>query len=162
MIAMKDERTKDEKELYGLCVHGTHEQIAALLERGVNPNVPYWRKERIGACDPPVEWVWYLDYPIHQAAFHQSVETVRMLVSKGVNPKVKDFWNSEPLMYASIAHNVEVIKYLVEDCGNDPGWQNDDGDIPYWKVRDMPELCRWMVAKAKECNPEHEEWYEDD
>ena len=134
------------RELYRICAEGTEEELFAFYRNGavVNPNFPHFRKEPISAFDESSDYVDFWSYPIHEAARRMGIDAVRFLVEKGADPKCGDFWHSEPLFYAVEGGNLDVVKYLVEECDNLPAEANMDGVSPLGHAKEGSAVKEWL------------------
>ena len=141
-------------ELYRICAEGTEEELFSFYRKGetVNPDFPHVRKGPIAAYDDPSEWDWFVTYPIHEAAGRMGLEAIKLLIEKGADPKCTDYWNSEPLLYAVEGDNLEVAKYLVEECDNLPNEQNGDGIWPIDRAKSGSALRKWLGTLVLRAN----------
>ena len=109
-----------EYRLLECCRSGSLEKVRALLDAGAaaDAGLPY--------LDDGEE---LLDgYSIvHMAAENPDIRIIEMLMERGADVDVKDVYGNTPLCYAAKGNILEMVRYLVS-LGNDPLWENYDGD----------------------------------
>jgi hypothetical protein len=114
----------DVHQLFAAVMSGSVGDVEpSLAARAVqrNPYLPIRAAElgRTEALQPLNDLGWDLDMlgmttPLHQAAFHGHLATVRKLIELGADPSVRDpNYQSTPLGWAAHNHQQEVIDYLT-------------------------------------------------
>ena len=115
------EKDSLEHRLIECCRNGSLAEVRALLDAGAvaNSTMPY---------DFDRDFGWCGGYSVaHVAAKNPDIRIIELLVERGADVNVKDFYDSTPLYYAAGKNTLEMVKYLVS-LGNDPLWENCDGD----------------------------------
>ena len=110
-----------EHRLLECCRNGSLEEVQALLDAGaeVNATVP---------DDFDTDWDPLGGYSIvHIAAENPDIRVIKLLVERGADVNVGDWYNSSPLYYAASKNTLDMVKYLAS-LGNDPLYENYDGD----------------------------------
>ena len=110
-----------EHQLIKCCGNGSLEEVRALLDSGAEANskMPYDSDRDLGWCG---------GYSIaHTAAENPDIRIIKLLVERGADVNVLDFYDNTPLYYAAGNNTLEMVKYLVS-LGNDPLHENIDGD----------------------------------
>ena len=83
--------------------HGRNEALALLLDAGEDPN----RFNPMGAHSHST--------PLHQAAVHGHLDTVRLLVKRGARLDIPDIlWNGTPLGWARHEGLKEIAEFLED------------------------------------------------
>ena len=108
-----------DEALFHACSTAGREEVQSLLNRGANPNAPYYYPD---ATTPEVD----AHYCIHEAACNEEIAIFDLLVEHGANPKQTNIWGQQPLAFAAINNCLEMVKHLVE-LGNDPRAEDSDG-----------------------------------
>lgn len=114
----------DVHELFAAVMSGSVGEVdRSLAARAVqrNPFLPIRAAElgRTEALQPLKDLGWDLDLlgratPLHQAAFHGHLATVRKLIELGADPTVRDpFHQGTPRGWAEYNHQQEVVDYLT-------------------------------------------------
>ncbi|GEM_PF-4958163 len=114
-----------EHRLLECCRTGTLEEMRALLEAGaeVNAYIPF-----MDDLDAPYVFGQNdLCGPIHTAAENPDIRVIQLLVAHGADVSEIDVYGNTPLCYAAKQNTLEMVLYLVS-LGNDPLYENDDGD----------------------------------
>ena len=111
-----------EYRLLECCRSGSLEEVRALLDAGaavdaVLPDFDAW-KGLNAECSM-----------VHMAAENPDIRIIKLLVERGADVNVTDFFANPPLYYAAEKNTLEMVQYLVS-LGNDPLWENVDGDNP--------------------------------
>ena len=110
-----------EHRLIECCGKGSLLDVRALLDAGadVNAKMP----DEFGDWE---EWCGGY-FVAHAAAENPDIRIIKLLVERGADVNVGDFYGSTPLYYAARKNTLDMIKYLVS-LGNDPLEENCDGD----------------------------------
>lgn len=101
-------------EFYLAASHASVPDLKRLIANGANPDAPIYN-------DIDDDF-----YAIHEAACNPDLAVLEFLVSLGIDPCKKDFWEAEPLEHAVRKNSLEVVRWLVEH-GNDPTSVDVDG-----------------------------------
>ncbi|MBR0459569.1 MAG: ankyrin repeat domain-containing protein [Victivallales bacterium] len=109
-----------EYQLLECCRNGSLEEVRALLDAVVAadaglPNI-YEREELLDGYSI-----------VHMAAENPDIRIIKLLVERGADVNVTDSYANTPLYYAARRNTLEMVWYLVS-LGNDPLWENADGD----------------------------------
>ena len=102
--------------LFKACAKGTLEEVRALLDQGADPTLPHWEE---AWCDGLPE-----DYfCVHEAACNPDIRILDLLIERGADPNMCEFYGRQPLAYAK---SLAMVQHLVE-LGNDPNREDLDG-----------------------------------
>eukprot|EP00916_Digyalum_oweni_P017752 GHVL01029258.1.p1 GENE.GHVL01029258.1~~GHVL01029258.1.p1 ORF type:complete len:223 (+),score=34.46 GHVL01029258.1:290-958(+) len=89
--------------LYKVCLHGKKENLKTLLSMGAKHDIPDTKGY----------------YPIHAAVINNYIDTVKVLVSHGVDINIQSKDGRTPLYYASCdpedREYIDLIRYLIEN-----------------------------------------------
>lgn len=107
-----------ETELYQKIATASLDEVRRLIEAGANPNA--------FTCTRNNDDYYFI---IHQAALNPDIAVLKYIVSLGVDPCTYDFWERQPLAFAVRKNPIEFARYLVEEHGNDPKYEDADGGI---------------------------------
>lgn len=64
---------------------------------------------------------------IYKATYLDDEELVRQLIEEGANPLDKDEYGTTLLHHTAMLGRLNILKYIIEDCGCNPATENDDG-----------------------------------
>ena len=116
------EEGSPEYQLLECCRSGSLEEVRTLLDAGAAADAVLPDFDR-GAGT-------VAGYSIaHMAAENPDIRIIELLVERGADVNVMDFYDNPPLYYAAEKNTLEMVRYLVS-LGNDPLWENIDGDNP--------------------------------
>lgn len=79
---------------------------------------------------------------------------VKFLVKNGADPKMRDDENKVALHFAAENGYVEIVKYLVEQCGSDVNASNFYGAVPlhYAARHNYPQIAAFLMQKDADIN----------
>jgi hypothetical protein len=111
-----------DEALFHACSTASVAEVRSLLDRGADPNTPYYPPKEDGDGLPELD----AEYCIHEAARNKDMRVLELLVERGVNPNQTTFWGLQPLAYAVGKNSLEMVKRLIE-LGNKADREDLDG-----------------------------------
>ena len=135
-----DEKKKNEEQLWQCSKDGKDEDVNRLLRSGVNPNCIYIN----GLIEST---------PLEIATFRGHIDMVRLLLSMGADPNIRNKFGNTPLMLAAQYDKFKVAEVLL-DAGADPKREGMFGITPvhFAAARNRSEEIKWLVDKGAEPN----------
>ena len=99
--------------------------------------------------------------PLHRAAGHKKIETVRLLVSEGANLESRDKYGFTPLHEAVFMKNGDSIEYLIESGADVNSVTNHGVSVLHTAITYTvyTELVRMLIEAGAKVNysiPKHE------
>ncbi|MGI0115662.1 ankyrin repeat domain-containing protein [Zooshikella sp. RANM57] len=92
--------------------------IQALLSKGANINHKYKSASELSSMRCEYDIKHTLRTPLHHAAQHASLETVKYLIEQGADITAKDELGDSILDYAKNNERKEVLLYLEKNYGD--------------------------------------------
>ena len=139
-----DRRAKREidTELYQKIATAPLPDVKRLIAAGANPNEPVYN-------DINDDF-----YTVHRAALNPDISVLQYLVSLGVDPCRMDFWGRQPLAFAVRSNPLTFAKYLVEELGNKPDYEDMDGGTAIAEAVLNPhiEVLDYVLDKGSDIN----------
>ena len=146
MITDRYENRRAKREidtkLYQMIATASLSDVKRLIDAGANPNAPVYN-------DINDDF-----YTIHRAALNSDINVLKYLVSIGVDPCRKDFWWRQPLAFAVRNNPLQFAKYLVEELGNKPDYEDMDGGTAIAEAALNPhiEVLDYVLDKGSDIN----------
>lgn len=127
-------------ELYQRVATASLEDVRQLIANGANPNEPVYN---------PINDDFYV---IHRAALNPDIGVLKYLVSIGADPCQKDYWARQPLAFAVRGNPIEFARYLVEELGNKPDYEDLDGGTAIAEATLNPhiEVLDYVLGKGSD------------
>lgn len=102
-------------ELYRKAATASLEDVRRLVSAGANVNAPVYNDIKDDF------------YIIHRAALNPDISVLKFIVAHGADPCKPDYWARQPLAFAVRNNPIEFARYLVEELGNRPDYEDFDG-----------------------------------
>jgi len=141
---LREEADNDEMLLRMAGEQGAHLNMRELIDKGVDVNC---RAQAAGAT------------PLICASLKGKIDCVRMLVDAGADPTLGNTHCATPLSVAAQWNRMNVVRYLLEECGVDPR-QADNSPAPvspldHAKLMENEEMIElitkyWLKFDAKD------------
>ena len=129
-------------ELFRKAATASLEDVRRLVSEGADVNAPVYNDIKDDF------------YIIHRAALNPDISVLKFLVSQGADPCKQDFWWRQPLAFAVRNNPIEFARYLVEELGNRPDYEDLDGGTAIAEATLNPhiEVLDYVLDKGSDIN----------
>lgn len=129
-------------ELYRIVATASLEDVRCLVSEGADVNAPVYNDIKDDF------------YIIHRAALNPDISVFKFLVSQGADPSKMDFWARQPLAFAVRNNPIEFARYLVEELGNRPDYEDCDGGTAIAEATLNPhiDVLDYVLDKGSDIN----------